>query len=528
MTVRGAAMLGVGSMVGAGIFALLGEAGAVAGSAVWLSFLCGGLIAGLLGYVVAKLGATYPSSGGLVTFLVKGFGSGHLTGIVSWLLYMSSIIVSAMVAVSFGSYAAALFFDDSTSIWANVFATGMIILVAAINIKGAALIDRVQSITVVILLAVFGVFIVATAGQMDADLLARSTYPPTMDILSSVALTFFAFLGFAVISFTGDDLPDPERNLPKAMYLALGITTVLYILISIGVFGTLTVEQVIANGETALAEAARPVLGDAGFAMMAIAAMLATGSSANANIYSAVGTTSKLAEVGQFPPIFGRGALIHRSTRGLSITVLAILLLANLVDLTAIASLGSVVALTLFLVLAVVGLRLRTETKSKAWVIILAIASTASVLVLFAIETIQTAPETFTAMIGLLVFAVLLDYIWTRIRATLRRPAERRPGVLGKRRDLGGRRWLTEPGFEEGARWGGSSSRRRPCCSRMVRSTGGWLSAVSLRIRSGAPVRKGSAGAESRKSRSAGIKFAPLAQTAERLHGKEKVHGSIP
>ena len=133
----------------------------------------------------------------------------------------------------------------------------MIILVAAINIKGAALIDRVQSITVVILLAVFGVFIVATAGQMDADLLARSTYPPTMDILSSVALTFFAFLGFAVISFTGDDLPDPERNLPKAMYLALGITTVLYILISIGVFGTLTVEQVIANGETALAEATR-------------------------------------------------------------------------------------------------------------------------------------------------------------------------------------------------------------------------------------------------------------------------------
>ena len=93
MTVHGAAMLGVGSMVGAGIFALLGEAGAVAGSAVWLSFLCGGLIAGLLGYVVAKLGATYPSSGGLVTFLVKGFGSGHLTGIVSWLLYMSSIIV---------------------------------------------------------------------------------------------------------------------------------------------------------------------------------------------------------------------------------------------------------------------------------------------------------------------------------------------------------------------------------------------------------------------------------------------------
>ena len=76
MTVRGAAFLGVGSMVGAGIFALLGEAGAVAGAAVWLSFLLAGVVASLQGYAVAKLGARYPSSGGIVTFLLKGFGPG--------------------------------------------------------------------------------------------------------------------------------------------------------------------------------------------------------------------------------------------------------------------------------------------------------------------------------------------------------------------------------------------------------------------------------------------------------------------
>jgi amino acid transporter len=74
-------------------------------------------------------------------------------------------------------------------------------------------------------------------------------------------------------------------------------------------FGTLTVDQVIANGETALAEAARPVLGDAGFAIMAVAALLATSSSVNANIYAAVGTTTKLAESRQFPPVFGQRAL---------------------------------------------------------------------------------------------------------------------------------------------------------------------------------------------------------------------------
>jgi amino acid transporter len=417
MSVRGAAFLGVGAMVGAGIFALLGEAGAVAGAAVWLSFLLGGAVATLLGYVVAKLGARYPSSGGIVTFLIKGFGTGHVTGIASWLLYFAALIVTTMVAVSFGSYGSALFFgNDAPAVWAHIFTTGVVIAVAAVNILGASFMDRVQSLIVVLLLAVFGVFVVVTLGQMNAELLAPSLYPPAIDIASSIALTFFAYLGFAVISYTGGSLPNPQRGLPRAMYLALGITTLLYVLVSIGVFGTLTVEEVIAYGDTALAEAARPVLGEAGFVMMAVAALLATSSSVNANIYGAVGSTAQLAEAGQFPPAFGRAGLVG-STRGLTISVVAVLLLANLVDLTAIASLGSVVALAIFLLVAVVGLRLRAETRSRTWVIVIAIAATAAVLVIFAVQTLRTEPETFVAMIVVLALAVILEYTWSLIRA---------------------------------------------------------------------------------------------------------------
>ena len=110
MSVRGAIFLGVGSMVGAGIFALLGEAGAVAGAAVWVSFALAGIVAGLLGYTVVKLGVRYPSSGGLIAYLIAGFGNGRLVGIASWLGYLAAIvIVGAMVAVSFGSYATSLF-----------------------------------------------------------------------------------------------------------------------------------------------------------------------------------------------------------------------------------------------------------------------------------------------------------------------------------------------------------------------------------------------------------------------------------
>ena len=101
MSVRGAAFLGIGAMVGAGIFALLGEAGAVAGSAVWLSFLLAGIVAALLGYTVVKLGVRYPSSGGLIAYLIEGFGNGRLVGIASWLGYFAAIvIVCSMVAVA--------------------------------------------------------------------------------------------------------------------------------------------------------------------------------------------------------------------------------------------------------------------------------------------------------------------------------------------------------------------------------------------------------------------------------------------
>src|SRR5438874_12686827 len=103
MALRGAVFLGIGAMVGAGIFALLGEAGAVAGSAVWVSFLLAGLICLALGYAMSKLGVRYPSSGGLITYLVKGFGNGRLVGAASWLGYLTAIVVvGAMVAVSFG------------------------------------------------------------------------------------------------------------------------------------------------------------------------------------------------------------------------------------------------------------------------------------------------------------------------------------------------------------------------------------------------------------------------------------------
>jgi amino acid transporter len=421
MSVRGAAFLGIGAMVGAGIFALLGEAGAVAGSAVWLSFLIAGIVSTLLGYSVVKLGVRYPSSGGLIAYLIEGFGNGRLVGVASWLGYFAAIvIVCSMVAVSFGSYATSLFIgDDAGGAWDNVFTTLIVIAMVAVNVVGSKLVDRAQSLIVLLLLAVFAVFIAVTLVDIDPSLLAPSGYPPVSDIIASVALTFFAFLGFSVITFSAGDLRDPTRELPKATYGALGVTTTLYVLIAIGVFGTLTVSEVIGYGETAIAEAARPALGDAGFTMMAVAALLATASSVLATLYASGGLTTMLASVGQFPPFFGR-TLAFGARAGVVITAAAVVLIANVVDLSAIASVGSACSLVVFLLVAVSAFKLRAEIGARAPIVLLGLAATAVVLVFFAIDTARNAPETFTAIIAIALLAIALDVVWKRVRG----PAE--------------------------------------------------------------------------------------------------------
>jgi amino acid transporter len=418
MTTWGAAFLGVGSMVGAGIFALLGQAGAVAGAATWISFVIGGLIAALLSYAIARLAVRYPSSGGLMAYLTEAFGPGHLTGVTSWLYYFAAaIIVTAMVAVSFGSYGASLLFgNDASQVWVKVLASAIVVALAAVVIVGAGVVSKVQSIIVVLLLVVFAVFIVATMSQLNTSLLAPSGYPGWSKVVSAVALTFFAYLGFAVISFTAGDLEEPKRQLPRAMYLALGLTTVLYVLVSLGVFGSLTVAEVIQHGDTALAEAAKPVLGQAGFVMMSIAALLATASSINANLYGAGNVTASLAARKQFPTFFGAPSRLG-GTRGLIVTALAILVVLNVFNLTAIASLGSAIALIIFAMVGIAALRLRRETRSQAWVLVLAVVMTLVVLVMFMIDLVHSSPATVAAIVIFTVLAIICEFAWSYVRA---------------------------------------------------------------------------------------------------------------
>ncbi len=170
LSIRQAAFIGVGAMVGAGIFSLLGPAGEVAGAAVWVSFLIAGAIAGLQGYSFAKFGARYPTAGGLLEYVEKAYGEGHFTGIIAWLIYATNIIVTAMVAISFGSYATEMFTDGNAA-WLQGFAVLVIVIMTLLNVAGSKAVAHAQTVVVIVVLGSLTVFAVATLANVEPGLL---------------------------------------------------------------------------------------------------------------------------------------------------------------------------------------------------------------------------------------------------------------------------------------------------------------------------------------------------------------------
>ncbi len=417
MTLRGAVFIGIGSMVGAGIFALFGEAGTIAGAAVWISFLVGGIIALLQGYSFAKLGARYPSAGGIIDWIVRGWGTGMFAGGMVVLGYFSYIITIAMVAVSFGNYATTLLLGEHPSqLWVKIFAAGLVIALTFLNLIGSEATVKAQTAVVSLVLVVLVGFAIAMLLQIDPSLLAPATYPPLGLIFASVALTFFSYLGFGVLAFTGGDIENPKKNMPRAIYISLTFTLLLYVALAIGVFGTLTVAEVIANAETALAAAALPIFGALGYTLISIAAMFACIGSTNSTLYATVGASYLMAKDGILPPTFSlryRGG--GEGTQGLVISAVLIILVAVFFNLNAIASVGSAVALALFVLVTIAHLRMAQETKASRAILWLALIMTSLAILVFAGYTLLAAPETFVALVATIVLAWVVEVVWKRI-----------------------------------------------------------------------------------------------------------------
>ncbi len=400
-------------MVGAGIFALLGEASAISGSAVYISFIIGGIIALFSGYSLGKLGARFPSAGGMVEYLSQAYGIGFFTGTMSIMLFFSAIVSLTLIAKAFGNYAVTFLPDGVSHLWHHLFSIGIVILFVLINLEGAKDVAIWERLTVAIKFIVLSILSIAGIAYLNPALLSPDHYPPGSDILFSLAITFFAFEGFRVITNTAEDMPDPAKTLPRAIMTAIALVMVLYVAIAFAVFGNLPTEKVIAAKDFALAEAALPIFGQTGFTVVAITALIATASDINANLYAVTNVTYQLAKDGELPAIFGEP--IAHSREGLVISGLLIIILSLLFDLTEIAAIGSISILFIHAVTHIGHLKIISKTGASRWAVSVAAILSLLAMILALIYVSQASDQVVTILIGFVIVAATTEIILQKI-----------------------------------------------------------------------------------------------------------------
>ena len=403
-----AVSMGIGAMVGAGIFALLGEASAISGSAVYISFILGGVIALFSGYSLGKLGARYPSSGGIIEYLSQAFGTGALTGSMGVMMYFAAIVSLSLVAKAFANYAVTFLPPEADiSHWHHAFSIGIVVLFVLINLKGARDVAIWERITVGIKFLVLAGLSIAGITVLKPELLATSHYPPVNAIFFSLAITFFAYEGFRVITNVAEDMPSPSKTLPRAMMTAILLVMLLYVAIAFAVFGNLPVSKVIAAKDFALAQAALPIFGQIGFTVVAVTALIATASAINANLYAVTNVTYQLAKDGELPALY-RKPIAH-SSEGLIVSGILIIASLLMFDLSEIAVTGSVSILFIHAVTHLGHLKLTRQTGASKGLVLLAAALNIVAIVLALIYISKASSHILLTLAGFVLIAVATE-----------------------------------------------------------------------------------------------------------------------
>ena len=402
-----AVFLGVGSMVGAGIFIVIGQAGAIAGNLVWLSFVFGGFAALLSGYSLARLATAYPSRGGIVEYLVQSFGEGVFSGSAGVLFYFSQLIAIAAVAKSFGAYAGT--FLPVGSGMDNLFALGVVATFILINMVGASLVARSESVIVVIKLTVLVLFAGVALFYIDPKLLSSSDMPPLKSMFFAVGLTFFAYQGFSVITNTVEDMQDPAHTMLKAMVVTILLVGTLYILTSIAVLGNLPLDEVIKAKDYALAQAAEPIFGEIGFKVMAATALLATASAINATLYAATEIGYTLAKEGNLPKAYTYN--VHQSFEGLIISGVLIVPMILFLDLSEVTTIAALVVLIIQGITHVGHLFRIKQTGANLYMVLGAALSMFSIAGVTLYHTSQSMPLLGFYVMGAFVLAFAIEIL---------------------------------------------------------------------------------------------------------------------
>lgn len=368
----GAFSIGIGGIVGGGIFATLGLAVSDARGSAWLSFLVAGVVALLTAYSYSKLSIAFPSTGGTVAFLNRGFGSGFLSQRLSTLLVLSYIVIMALYANAFATYAALLLPGG----WSHLqpwLAAGVLILLGVANGVLPAAMDRWEGVLNVAKLVVLGSFIVLglASGGLSVERLGPASWVGPVDIFVTGMLIFLSYEGFELIANASPRVTNRAHALPIAFYGSVAVAMLLYISIVVVSVGHLPFDQLEAQKNHAISAVAETFMGRFGFGFMAVGAVVAAVSAINADIFGSTRLMGMLAEEG--PHRWKRaGTVFGGHPWKLAFLTTAGVIATTTMNLHALSAVSSAGFLMVFAAVNAANARLATETKSLRWVSLVA------------------------------------------------------------------------------------------------------------------------------------------------------------
>jgi len=368
--------IALGGMVGGGIFTILGISVSMIGAFTPLAIILGGVIASLAAYSYIKLGVYYKDEGATYSFYKRTFPkSPFAASLIGWCVIFGYISTLALYAYTFSSYAISGFaFADSE--WMRKLVAGAVILIFTLiniwSVKGMGKIEDIMVYTKLVILVVISFVLINNSQTTLPALLQDNNDTNALSILIVASITFVAYEGFQLVINAVNEMEKPEINIPKAIYSAIFLAALIYVVISLGAILAIPFDEIIKNKEYALASGAEHVLGHWGTELIIVGALLATSSAISGTVFGASRQMSVIARDGYFPSILAKHINHIPIYSIVCMSVLAFfLVLAG--SLQVILEFGSVTFLLISLLMAYANYKIKHLTNSSRIITVISI-----------------------------------------------------------------------------------------------------------------------------------------------------------
>ena len=410
--------IAIGGMVGGGIFTILGISVSIVGFLAPVAIALGGIIAFFAAYSYVKLGVYYKDEGATYAFYKRTYPESHMAAsFIGWYTIFGYISTLALYAYTFSSYGISGFEFADNEIIRKAVAIAIIWLFAFINlwsVRGMGKLEDLMVYTKLVILFIISIALIYY-GKTDFHTFTQTfakdfEHNSAMNIIIVASITFVGYEGFQLVINAVNEMDNPEKNIPKAIYTAVTLVALIYFIIALGAVMAIPAEDLIKNKEYALASGAESIMGHWGRDLVIIGAVLATSSAISGTMFGSSRQMARISDDGYLPNILSK-----RKERIPTYAIIAMAATATLLilegGLRLILEFGSITFLLVSLLMAIANFKIRKQTNSSTLFTIISILGLLIGVTLILYYEFKTQPEQLFFIAGL--YAVLSIGAWS-------------------------------------------------------------------------------------------------------------------